>query len=173
LPQARLLRGRSRAIVSAGHCNVRQMHIDMRILLLVSVFAVICRLAPAGEVDAFTPIVASVDSIDLQSPPILGAFGVLLTVQSPSTLAGTKLYLYPESKDRDAISRSYPLGARFSISLSSSQIEALARERRAQKWFKKQVDAGVRPELISEAVPIPGITLSILPFQATPHLLTK
>ena len=126
------------------------------LLLLVLVSA-----ARGSEADIH--VVASVTDVSKSEKPGLEGSYVWLRIHSPLEFQGLQISLGFEGRERGQARIDFPIGSVWDIVLPESERAILQKEKRDEEHVQRQIDSGVPPEMISQLVIGPQLSIGELP----------
>lgn len=128
----------------------------VRWLILLVAFAATGIAVRSATTDS-VKVVASVVDVAKRETPLSPGIGVEFVIHSPERLRATKFILVVKSGNRAQVRTTHPIGSLESIELPASTVDALVTQRKTWESTERQIDNGIRPEMISEAILLPSI----------------
>lgn len=124
------------------------------------VFAIlVCSIAVEGRSASVesVKVIASVVDIAKREAPLSPGIGIEFVIHTPEKLRATKFILVTRVAERSQARATYPIGILVSIELPASTVDVLMRQRADLDSCERQIDTGVRPEMISQGILLPSV----------------
>lgn len=148
-------------ISSVGE-NPRLMLVIARRCFLLTALLLLLSLPRSVHAEEAVRVIVSVEKIENPDAKKEGSVTVLLRLHFPKEIAGTSFLIVTKSRDRASVRSSLPLASLQRASLPHSLFEELLKQRKSIDRWETTVDGGIDPEMISEVVALPMLSIAEL-----------